>query len=64
MALIIKSANDVAVTVAENLGGSERNFARRMTETAKKLGMKKQFLKILLGCRIMHNEQQHMIWQY
>lgn len=49
LALIIKSANDVAVTVAENLGGSERNFARRMTETATRLGMKKTVFKNASG---------------
>ncbi|MEM8686401.1 MAG: D-alanyl-D-alanine carboxypeptidase [Pseudomonadota bacterium] len=38
-ALVTKSANDVATTVAENLGGSEANFARRMTRTARALGM-------------------------
>ncbi len=49
LALIIKSANDVAVAVAENLGGSERNFARRMTETATRLGMKKTVFKNASG---------------
>jgi D-alanyl-D-alanine carboxypeptidase len=39
-ALIIKSANDVAVTVAEALAGSERKFALHMTAKARKLGMK------------------------
>ena len=38
-ALVTKSANDAASTVAENLGGSEANFARRMTQTARALGM-------------------------
>ncbi len=38
-ALIIKSANDVAATVAENLGGSESAFAARMTKTARRIGM-------------------------
>jgi len=38
-ALITKSANDVAVVVAEALAGSEQRFAREMTEKAKKLGM-------------------------
>jgi D-alanyl-D-alanine carboxypeptidase len=38
-ALVIKSANDVASTVAENLGGSEANFAARMTRTARAMGM-------------------------
>ncbi|MCP5080849.1 MAG: D-alanyl-D-alanine carboxypeptidase [Alphaproteobacteria bacterium] len=38
-ALVTKSANDVAATVAENLAGSEPAFARRMTRTARALGM-------------------------
>ncbi|MDK9694915.1 MAG: SPOR domain-containing protein [Siculibacillus sp.] len=39
-ALVTKSANDVAVTVAENLGGTEQAFARRMTSTARRIGMR------------------------
>ncbi|MFO1123539.1 MAG: D-alanyl-D-alanine carboxypeptidase [Hyphomicrobiales bacterium] len=38
-ALVVKSANDVASAVAENLGGTEDAFAKRMTKTAKALGM-------------------------
>jgi D-alanyl-D-alanine carboxypeptidase len=38
-ALIIKSANDAAATVGENLGGSESAFAQRMTRTARRIGM-------------------------
>ncbi len=38
-ALVTKSANDVAVVVAENIGGTESAFARRMTRTAHALGM-------------------------
>ncbi|WP_417774394.1 D-alanyl-D-alanine carboxypeptidase family protein [Stappia sp.] len=38
-ALAVKSANDVAVTVAENLGGSEDAFAARMMAKARALGM-------------------------
>lgn len=38
-ALVIKSANDVAVVVAEALGGSETHFARMMTDKARELGM-------------------------
>ncbi|WP_355660689.1 D-alanyl-D-alanine carboxypeptidase [Halomonas salifodinae] len=38
-ALIIRSANDVAVVVAEALGGSEAAFARLMTDKARELGM-------------------------
>ena len=40
MALITKSANDVATVVAESLGGTESNFAKMMTAKAKSLGMK------------------------
>ena len=38
-ALVTKSANDVAVVVAENLGGSEEAFAAEMTRKARALGM-------------------------
>jgi len=38
-ALVTKSANDVAVVVAENLGGSEEAFAEMMTRKARALGM-------------------------
>lgn len=38
-ALVTKSANDVAATVAENLGGSEEAFAEQMTRKARSLGM-------------------------
>ncbi|MGO4704186.1 serine hydrolase [Microvirga sp. 2MCAF38] len=39
LALVTKSANDIAVTVAENLGGSEQAFAEQMTRKARALGM-------------------------
>ncbi len=39
LALITKSANDVAMTVAENVGGSEDEFAKMMTARARSLGM-------------------------
>lgn len=38
-ALVTKSANDVAVAVAEHLAGSEARFAARMTARARELGM-------------------------
>lgn len=38
-ALVTKSANDVAVVVAEHISGSQKKFAGRMTRTAKSLGM-------------------------
>ncbi len=38
-ALVTQSANDAAVTIAENIGGTEENFARVMTAKARSLGM-------------------------
>ena len=38
-ALVTKSANDVAVVVAEAIGGDEDSFARMMTRKARALGM-------------------------
>lgn len=38
-AMIVRSANDAAVAVAEHLAGDEAAFARRMTEIAARLGM-------------------------
>lgn len=38
-ALIVKSANDVAVMLAEAVGGSEAAFIDRMNATARRLGM-------------------------
>ncbi|MEJ2124156.1 MAG: D-alanyl-D-alanine carboxypeptidase [Alphaproteobacteria bacterium] len=38
-ALIVKSANDVAVMLAEKIGGTEAAFVRQMNATAKRLGM-------------------------
>ncbi|WP_374374182.1 D-alanyl-D-alanine carboxypeptidase family protein [Dongia sp.] len=40
LALVIRSANDVATAVGEHLGGSEKEFARMMTAKARALGMK------------------------
>ena len=38
-ALITKSANDVAVAIAEHIAGSEEKFAKLMTQKARQLGM-------------------------
>jgi len=38
-ALIVRSSNDAAMVLAEAIGGSELNFARHMTDKARKLGM-------------------------
>jgi D-alanyl-D-alanine carboxypeptidase len=37
--VVTRSANDAAVVIAENLGGSEDNFAKLMTQKAHALGM-------------------------
>lgn len=38
-ALVTKSANDIAVAVAEKIGGSEKNFSKMMTSKARQIGM-------------------------
>ncbi len=38
-AVVTKSANDIAVVIAEAIGGSEREFAELMTRKARALGM-------------------------
>ena len=39
-AIVIRSANDVAVVIAEALGGTESHFAEMMTAKSRELGMK------------------------
>jgi D-alanyl-D-alanine carboxypeptidase len=48
-ALVTKSANDVAVTVAENISGSEARFAKLMTAKARKIGMRRTVFKNASG---------------
>ncbi len=49
-ALVIKSANDAAATIGENLGkGSESAFAVRMTRTARNIGMGRTTFKNASG---------------
>lgn len=38
-AIVTRSANDIAVVIAENVAGSEEEFANRMTRTARRIGM-------------------------
>lgn len=44
-AAAVKSANDAATAIGETLSGSEAAFARRMTRTAKALGMSRTTFK-------------------
>ena len=48
-ALVTKSANDVAATIGENLGGTESAFAARMTKTARAIGMNRTTFKNASG---------------
>lgn len=54
-ALVTKSANDVAVAMAEHIGGSEKNFARSMTRRARKLGMNSTTFRNASG---LHDKRQ------
>ncbi len=54
-ALVTQSANDAAATIAENLGGTEENFARLMTETGRRIGMTKTVFRNASG---LPNEEQ------
>jgi D-alanyl-D-alanine carboxypeptidase len=48
-ALVTKSANDIAVAMAEHLGGTEWGFASQMTSKARALGMKDTTFKNASG---------------
>ncbi len=54
-ALVTKSANDVAIALAQHIGGTEGNFARLMTRKARQLGMKSTTFKNASG---LPNDQQ------
>jgi len=54
-ALVTKSANDVAVALAEAIGGSESRFSRMMTKTARGLGMSRTTFKNASG---LHHKYQ------
>lgn len=56
LALIIKSANDVAVVLAEALAPSEEAFALIMTSVAQDLGMQHTVFKNASG---LHHPEQH-----
>ena len=49
LAMVTKSANDIAVVVAENIAGSEDAFAERMTRKARQLGMSRTFYRNASG---------------
>ena len=49
LALVTKSANDVAAAVGEKIAGTEYEFAKLMTKTAHQLGMKNTTYKTASG---------------
>ena len=55
LALVTKSANDIAVALAEKIGGTEYNFAKMMTKKARSLGMKRTTFKNASG---LHHKAQ------
>ncbi len=55
-ALVVKSANDVAVAVAEYLGGTEDAFAAAMTAKARQIGMRATVFRNASG---LPDEGQH-----
>lgn len=55
LALIVHSANDAAVVIAESISGNENAFAYKMTQTAKALGMNDTNFENASG---WHNENQ------
>lgn len=54
-ALVTKSANDISVAIAENVGGSEAHFVYLMNEKAKEIGMTRTNFKNPHG---LHNSAQ------
>lgn len=55
-ALVTKSANDAATVIAEHLGGTEREFAKKMTRKAKSLGMTRTNFRNASG--LPHSKQK------
>ena len=49
LAMITKSANDAATVLAEAIAGTEVNFAKKMTETAHRIGMKNTVFRNATG---------------
>ena len=72
-AAAVKSANDAATAIGETLSGSEAAFARRMTRTAKALGMTRTTFKNAHGltasghlstARDMTTLGRHLLYDY
>jgi D-alanyl-D-alanine carboxypeptidase (penicillin-binding protein 5/6) len=55
--IVVQSGNDAAISVAENLGGNESLFAKRMTEEARAIGLKKSTFANATG---LHDPRHQM----
>ncbi len=70
-AVIVQSANDACITLAEGIAGTEENFAQLMTERARQIGLKQSVFKNSNGLPaegqlVTMNELVHLgrhIWQ-
>lgn len=49
LGVIVQSANDGCIIIAEGMAGSEENFARLMTERAREIGLEKSVFKNATG---------------
>jgi serine-type D-Ala-D-Ala carboxypeptidase (penicillin-binding protein 5/6) len=47
--IAVQTGNDAALAIAENMGGNEPMFAKRMTEEARRIGLKKSIFKNATG---------------
>lgn len=61
-ALMLASANDIALQVAEQIGGSVDAFVQKMNDRAENLDAPIRYLPILPVSRMTTSIPQHMIW--
>lgn len=54
--IVVQSGNDAAICIAENMAGTEANFAKRMTDEARGIGLKKSVFRNATG--LFHAEHQ------
>jgi D-alanyl-D-alanine carboxypeptidase len=62
--LVIRSANDVAVVIAEALGGTEAHFSEMMTARARQLGMRETNYHNARACPIRCRFPLPPIWRF
>lgn len=55
--IVVQSGNDASIAIAEGMSGSEEAFARRMTEEAREIGLKKSTFRNSTGL----HEPEHLM---